>query len=518
MFVVFVATSLTLSLSIAWVVRREDHDGLSSLIFALALHAAAYTLFALRGRIPDVLSIGVGNVAMVASHSLLVFATGEFQRRRISRWLLLGPVLVIALAFSVFMHDIVVRVAIASAVFLFLDMVLLAMLFGGLKKHVGRGQHLLIAGVAINLLIVVYRVFGVFSDTRFSFLIAEPSAAQTLVYLPAFVSLNLIAIGFVLMAKESADEKTRLMAMTDKLTNCWNRFRIEEAAHQEMLRLQRYATPVSLIMIDIDHFKPINDKFGHASGDALLKALAAVAQACIRNTDTFGRWGGEEFVVLLPASGFSAAADTAERIRKAIEESEFLGGIRMTASLGVSSCLSSDSWDEWLQRADTALYQAKAQGRNRVVAEMPLRFPSEHRRDSRELLQIVWRPDYETGCQAIDAQHRLLFDHGNRLLDAMVSGAPKDATEKRIAEFVAFTRNHMRSEEEILKRSRFPGCAAHCELHRQLIDRALLLMDRYTHDQLPIGELLHFVVYEFTAQHLLIEDRKFEPYVRAASA
>ena len=513
MFVVFVATSLTFSLAIGWVVRSQDHDGLHPLIFALALHGVAYTLFALRGRVPDFVSTGLGNVAIVASYSLLVLAVGEFQRRRISWRLLSGPVLVIALAFSQFMHDIALRVAISCAVFLFLDMVLLTMLFNGLKKNVGRGQHLLIAGVVINLLIMVYRVFAAFSSQ-----IADSAMTQTLVFLPGFVSLNLIAVGFVLMAKESADEKTRLMAMTDKLTGCWNRFRLEEAAHREMQRLQRYATPVSLIMIDIDHFKPINDKFGHASGDAILKAFAAVAQACIRSTDVLGRWGGEEFVLLLPASGFSAAADTAERIRKAIEVSQFIGGIRMTASFGVASCLSTDSWDDWLQRADTALYQAKALGRNRVVTEMALGVPSERMSGDHELLRIVWHPDYATGCTAIDAQHRLLFDHGNRLLDAVMHGAAKEACETLIADFVAFTKNHMRSEEEILERSHYPDLAAHRELHRQLLERAVLLMERYARGQLEVGELLHFVVYELTAQHLLIEDRKFERYLRAASA
>ena len=518
MFVVIIATSLTLSLAIGWVVRREDHDGLRPLILALAINAVAYTLFALRGRIPDLLSVCVGNVAIVASYSLLVFATAEFQRRQISRLALWLPPLVVAVAFGVFMSDIAIRVVIGSAVFLIQDLILLALLLGGLRTTVGRGQHLILAAVGINLLIMIFRAFIAFNDTHFITHITDPATSQTLVYLSAFVSLNLIAIGFVLMVKESADEKMRLMAMTDKLTACWNRFRIEEAAQQEMLRLQRYATPVSLIMIDIDHFKPVNDKFGHATGDAILKAFAATTQGCIRSTDILGRWGGEEFLVLLPASGFSAATDTAERIRRAIEGFEFVGGIRMTASLGVSSCQSTDKWEEWLQRADMALYQAKARGRNTVVAEMPLGLPLEPRGADREILQIVWHADYETGCQAIDAQHRLLFDHANRLLDTVLHDAPKATIEKELAEFVAFTGHHLRCEEEILERSRFPELAAHRELHRQLIERAELLMDRYTRDLLQIGELLHFVVYELTTQHLLIEDRKLEPYVRTATA
>ena len=513
MFVAIITMSLTLSIAIGWVVQREDHDGLRPLIFGLALNAVAYTLFALRGRIPDFWSIWVGNVAIIGCYSLLIFAIAEFQRRRVAPLLLWAPVAVIAVAFGAFMSDIAIRVAISCAVFLVQDLVILRLLLGDIRKTVGRGQHLIIVAIAINLVIMVYRVFIAFTEPHFIHRISDAGTSQTLVYLSAFVSLTLIAVGFLLMTKESADEKTRQMALTDKLTACWNRFRIEEVAQQELARLQRYATPVSLIMIDIDHFKAINDKFGHATGDAILQGFAATARACIRNTDVLGRWGGEEFVVVLPASGFSAAADTAERIRKAVEAAEHPSGIRITASLGISSCQSTDTWEEWLNRADTALYQAKAKGRNRVETELPLPSPDDRRSPGGKLLQIVWHPDYEMGCRAIDTQHRLLFDHGNRLIEAVTQGVPKDEVKRGIADFVALAEDHFRSEEAILASSQFPDLAEHRERHRQLIERAATLIERYQHGQLETFELLNFVVYELTAQHLLGDDRKFRQYV-----
>ena len=514
MFVVIITMSLTLSIAIGWVVQREDHDGLRPLILGLAVNAVAYTLFALRGRIPDFLSICVGNVAIVGCQSLLIFAIAEFQRRRIAPVLLWAPLAIIAVAFGAFMADIAIRVAISSAVFLVQDLVLLHLLLGDLKKTVGRGQHLIIVAIAINLVIMLYRAFIAFNDPHFIYHITDAGVSQTLVYLSAFVSLTLAAVGFLLMTKESADENTRQMAMTDKLTACWNRFRIEEVAQQELARLQRYATPVSLIMIDIDHFKTINDKFGHATGDAILQGFATTARACIRSTDVLGRWGGEEFVVVLPASGFSAAADTAERIRQAVEAAEYFGGITITASFGFSSCLSTDSWNDWLQRADTALYQAKARGRNRVEAEMPLQ-SSEHRRQSgAELPLVVWQQDYAMGCRVIDTQHRQLFERGNQLIEAMTQGAAKDQVESKIAEFVALAEDHFRSEEAILAGSPFPDQAAHRDQHRQLIERATTLMERHQRGQLETLELLNFIVYELTAQHMLGEDRKFRRYVQ----
>ena len=121
--------------------------------------------------------------------------------------------------------------------------------------------------------------------------------------------------GIVLMIKERADERIRLMAMKDRLTGIWNRIRLEEAAQQEIARLERYGHPVSLIMMDLDHFKQINDQFGHGMGDQVLKEFCAIVQRCIRSTDILGRWGGEEFVLILPNSGYTSAGLFALRIR-----------------------------------------------------------------------------------------------------------------------------------------------------------------------------------------------------------
>jgi len=513
MFLVIIVLCLTLSISIGWVAANEDHDGLRPLIFALTLEALAFALFALRGHIPDFLSIFIGNVAVSCGYALLALAVAAFQRRRLHPLLIWLPVAWVALAFVIFFSDIVTRIAFGSTGYVIQDLILLWLLLDGTRRTVGRGQHLIIAGVALNLLVTTYRVFVAFAGELVIARITDQGAAQTLIYLSSFISLNLVAIGFVLMAKEAADEKTRLMAMTDKLTGCWNRFRIEETAQYEMHRLQRYATPVSLILIDIDHFKDVNDTYGHAAGDLILQEVAATAQACVRNTDVLGRWGGEEFIVLLPASGFSAAADSAERIRRAIETSVYGDGHQVTASFGFASYRSTDSWDEWLQRADQALYRAKAQGRNRVVAELPLLPASAPSAPGTELLRVIWREVYALGHTTIDTQHRMLFEVANALIDAMVSGASKDDIGAKIDAFVALSAQHMQDEEAILTRSDFPGSAAHAARHQQLLARAELLSARYARNQLDTAELLHFVVFEFTAQHLLIEDRKFAAYL-----
>ena len=118
------------------------------------------------------------------------------------------------------------------------------------------------------------------------------------------------------------------------------------------------------------------------------------------------------------------------------------------------------------------------------------------------------------GCRVIDTQHRLLFERGSQLIEAMTQGVPKDEVNGKIAEFVALVEDHFRSEEAILAVGEFPDLAAHREQHQQLIERAATLIERHQRGQLETRELLNFVVYELTAQHLLGEDRKFRRYVQ----
>lgn len=176
-----------------------------------------------------------------------------------------------------------------------------------------------------------------------------------------------------------AIEKTELfqrvqeMAMTDGLTGLYNYRRFHELLAMEVKRARRYKRPVTLVMMDIDHFKVVNDTYGHQSGDEVLKLLAGVLRASVRETDFVARYGGEEFVILLPETPGEAACGMAERIRKTVDGYEFMvqgHGVTLTLSLGVAWCLPKEgvTAPEMVRRADQALYQAKRQGRNLVCA------------------------------------------------------------------------------------------------------------------------------------------------------
>jgi len=164
------------------------------------------------------------------------------------------------------------------------------------------------------------------------------------------------------------EEHLQTLATTDALTQIFNRRKFDEMLARETARAGRYAQPFSLILFDIDHFKQLNDRFGHQAGDAALSQLAGRVVPAIRASDIFARWGGEEFVILVPGATAENARLLAEKLRSEIEHGEFAPVGQLTCSFGVAEFRKGDSADDLLRRADQALYRAKQGGRNRVEA------------------------------------------------------------------------------------------------------------------------------------------------------
>jgi two-component system cell cycle response regulator len=165
-------------------------------------------------------------------------------------------------------------------------------------------------------------------------------------------------------------EESRLLATTDALTGLVNRRAFSDWALRELRRTQRYKDAMSVILLDIDHFKHINDRFGHAAGDLVLGSVARLLMAGIRNCDVLARWGGEEFVLALPSTPLAGAHEVAERARRSLESANIVTEqgqqIPVTASFGVAQIDAHESLEQLVDRADRAMYSAKSSGRNRV--------------------------------------------------------------------------------------------------------------------------------------------------------
>jgi diguanylate cyclase (GGDEF)-like protein/PAS domain S-box-containing protein len=166
--------------------------------------------------------------------------------------------------------------------------------------------------------------------------------------------------------RKHIEEEISLMATTDALTGIANRRELNRQLEKEIERSKRYGVPLSLIMYDIDYFKRVNDTFGHDAGDRVLQTLTALVKSNIRTVDIVARWGGEEFMILMPQSDAEAAGDAAEKLRQKIVEHPFEQVGNLTVSFGVTAFTSDDDLNVFLKRVDDALYHAKENGRNRV--------------------------------------------------------------------------------------------------------------------------------------------------------
>ncbi|MFK7966031.1 MAG: GGDEF domain-containing protein [Burkholderiaceae bacterium] len=192
-------------------------------------------------------------------------------------------------------------------------------------------------------------------------------------------SLNyLVIIGFFQSSAAAyrntvrrAEKKLREQATTDELTGLSNRAHFQSRATTEVARARREGSSVGLLLADVDHFKRVNDRYGHEAGDTTLKEIAKILQEGLREVDILARWGGEEFLILLPGSSAVRSYEVAERLRASIAEKSFAAkanAFSATISIGTASLDDNEELDAAISRADQALYRSKSNGRNLVTA------------------------------------------------------------------------------------------------------------------------------------------------------
>lgn len=228
--------------------------------------------------------------------------------------------------------------------------------------------------VVVQAILIVLVYAGLFSWTHTGGWVSLPVAwlawLQFSNILISFSTLALVSFYFRAASIHSF-EAMQALAHTDQLTRLPNRHRLWERLEGERLRSEYEGSSFVLVMADIDHFKTINDLHGHEIGDRVLCHVSDVLAACLREQDTVGRWGGEEFLLILPQMQLADGVKAAERMREAVAKAPLLlegRGLAVTLSFGVEECRPGSVPDRALRQADAALYRAKAAGRNRVIA------------------------------------------------------------------------------------------------------------------------------------------------------
>lgn len=308
---------------------------------------------------------------------------------------------------------------------------------------------------------------------------------------------------------QRALEQLEQAASTDRLTGAWNRRRFEEAVESEMALSHRRRDPLSLIMFDLDHFKRVNDTYGHGAGDAVLAGTAQTVRKYLRASDALIRWGGEEFMVMAPATRMDGALGLAEKLRTALAEVDFPDVGHVTMSLGVAEYAPGESLADWIERTDQALYRAKSEGRNRVAAAPVPVAPGVGAFPERSLLEIVWEDAYESGHPLIDEQHKRLFRLASSLMSLITGDRPIAEVALRLETLLAHTAQHFHDEEAILRGARFQGLAEHAAVHADLLVKARSLQAEVQSGHLDFGKLVGFLALDLVKGHLLSEDRNY---------
>lgn len=305
-------------------------------------------------------------------------------------------------------------------------------------------------------------------------------------------------------------EEAYQRSITDPLTGVWNRNQFNEFVRVEVPRSERYGQPACLLILDIDHFKRVNDNHGHGIGDQVLQQFSGLIQEQIRVVDSLFRWGGEEFVILLPNTSLAAARYIAERLRRTVGDTDFGPVARVTVSIGAAELERGESPEDWFNRADKAVYLAKAQGRNRVVCAEPDPTRLIGSSDDGEPVLLPWKSSYESGHPLIDQQHRELFRLGNQLITASLNQDTHREDFLQLADdLIEHVARHFSDEEAILAEIGYDDLEQHHRAHNGLLARARKLRDQAERGTATTRDVIQFLANNVVKQHMLTADMAF---------
>lgn len=313
---------------------------------------------------------------------------------------------------------------------------------------------------------------------------------------------NAVLMGlFDISKQKQSEESFKNIAIKDKLTGAYNRYYFEKRVNDNIEEAEKFNESISMLMLDLDHFKNINDTYGHPVGDEVLKLIAARLNSIIRKSDYLFRVGGEEFVVLMPMTDMFAADKVAEKIRAELEKIEHPVAGKITASIGVAERLKLEMLDDWYKRVDRALYCAKEGGRNCVVNYGEnINYATAH---------IEWNKDWDSGNKILDKQHRELIDLGNTLMFMNLSNYEFYKIINQLEKLINHIENHFRYEEELIKEANFSDFEEHKQIHAKLVNKANELKSNCLNGTINKAAFFSFLLDDVVIDHMVREDKKF---------
>jgi diguanylate cyclase (GGDEF)-like protein/hemerythrin-like metal-binding protein len=500
-FLLIIVVNFSLGLTIWPAAASERESGLYKVSFGNITHGLGYLFLILSGTFFKNVFIGFGQVLISVSVICWYSALCQFLKIKNPATILVSTVLFTACISWVFADLNVLRLVFDSAAIIFIEGLFLYSLISHIKLIRGRGKYLVFISVIVNIIILLARaeasLFG--GAVKYTF---DQGIYQSALYVSILSTLLCFSLGFVLMTKERTDFLNQQLIRKDSLTGLWNRRHLDEAGNAENARHIRFGVPSSLAMIDIDNFKQINDQYGHQVGDAVLVKVANCCVKTLRDTDVLGRWGGEEFMVICPDTTMQNLTQVAEQLRAAVSQIEVVQGKNISVSIGLSSCLGSDTWESWFERADKALYDAKSLGKNIVSMDFPF-FHEDNR------LLIKWGKAFESGIELLDRDH---FNIISRIND-WIRLPKEECTRHDLCDRLLAIRQeilvHFEQEDRFFAEKTGADSLVHHAMHQHLVQRLDFLIERFNRDVISLEALSHFVIYELCVQHILIDDKTF---------
>lgn len=315
----------------------------------------------------------LANATIGFGYGLILIGVQMYLGRR--PWILLMVALAVASFFSSFVfpelrESLRLRIIVLSGWYIFV------LGFSGwlLWRAKVPGMRLYFRAAALTLysyagFLTIRAAYALFSKALTTSFVQDP--LQLMNFLLSMIFGFCFAMALAVMLFREKQVELKQLAQIDPLTGINNRLSLDEFATQAMARSRDADLPLSIMLFDLDHFKQINDRYGHQAGDKLLKVVAERLKQVKRGSDTVFRYGGEEFLILLPGATAEQAVEVAERYRSSLADDPVDIGpdsVRLTASFGVAEWNRTESWDALVNRADQALYQAKNTGRDRIVS------------------------------------------------------------------------------------------------------------------------------------------------------
>lgn len=354
--------------------------GVKEWVAANAFGCTSFLIYAYSRELPPLLAYEIANAVYSAATAMLLAGFYRFFGRRAPYLALTIGVALVAAAIAFFHYRIDSFAARTTVVSIFQVIICVAIIYALIRTRKARRSRYPYLFVMVTAMLAAvghaFRAAQYIAHTGELTSMWQPSPLHLLFLLAGTMVLPVMTLGAVMIVHDRMVARAEHAANRDFLTGAWSRRAFFSLAEDELARARKRGGELSLLMLDVDRFKSINDRFGHAAGDQVLIEVVTRALGALRDVDYLGRVGGEEFAVLLPSSDLPAALAVAERLRASVagellvsEPGREAGVAEFTVSIGAASLREDETLQQWLQRADAALYRAKASGRNRVEHE-----------------------------------------------------------------------------------------------------------------------------------------------------